>query len=143
MCKLLVLVLAVAAAAATAHAETADVSHGMQILGKIVRQYLNTQPADVKLSDGVHLVSVRSENDARAATDDKSVFGAVENYLQTHEVRIKLPELMPGEGFGRAFKDALNNIEGTDAGNKGLVMWRRGLLQVPWDHRITYLVVVV
>lgn len=113
MCKLLVLLLALVAAA---HAETADISHGMQILGKIVRQYLNSQPEDVKISDGVHLVSVRSENDARANTDDKTVLGAVENYLQNHELRIRLPELMPGEGFGRAFKDALDNIEGNDAG---------------------------
>jgi hypothetical protein len=116
MCKLLVLVLAVVVA--TASAETADLGHGFQILSKIVRQYLNSQPEDVKISDGVHLVSVRSDNDARANTDDKTVLGAVENYLQNHELRIRLPELMPGEGFGRAFKDALDNIEGNDAGKK-------------------------
>lgn len=85
-----------------------------------MRQYLNTQPEDVKISDGVHLVSVRSENDARAApSDDKTILGAVENYLQNHEVRIKLPELMPNEGFGRAFKEALVDFEEEGgAGNK-------------------------
>ncbi|RZB40374.1 DUF1676 domain containing protein, partial [Asbolus verrucosus] len=114
MCKLLVFVLVIVA---TAHAasDTADIGHGVQILGKILRQYLNSQPDDVKISDGVHLVSVRSENDARAAKDDKTILGAVENYLQSHELRIRLPELMPGEGFGRAFKDALENIEENEA----------------------------
>lgn len=72
---------------------------------------MNSQPEDLKISDGVHLVSTRSENDARANTDDGTVLGAFENYLQTHEVRIKLPELLPGEGFGRAFKDALAGTE--------------------------------
>lgn len=112
MCKLVVLLIFVA----MANAETADISHGMLILGKIARQYLNSLSEDVKLGDGVHLVSVRSENDARANTDDKTILGAVENYLLTHEIRIKLPELMPGEGFARSFTDAFQNIEGKDEG---------------------------
>lgn len=113
MCKLVVLLIFVA----LTNAEKADISHGMLILGKIARQYLNSQANDVKLGDGVHLVSVRSENDARANTDDKTFLGAIENYMLTHEIRIKLPELMPGEGFARSFNDALQNIEGKDEGN--------------------------
>lgn len=93
-----------------------DFGHGFQIIGKAVRHYLNSQLDDVKLGEGVHLINTRSPNDARANTDDGSVLGAVENYLLNHEVRIKLPELMPGQGFGRAFKDAL---EGVDANENG------------------------
>lgn len=80
-------------------------------IGKIARQYLISQTEDYKLTDGVHLVSTRSENDARANSDDGTVLGALENFLKTHEVRIRLPELMPGEGLGRAFKDAVKGME--------------------------------
>lgn len=82
------------------------------ILGKIVRQFINSQPQDVRVAEGVHLISTRSENDARAIKDDGTVLGSVENYLQTHEVRIKLQELMPGEGLGRAIKEALSDDVG-------------------------------
>lgn len=120
MCKFLVLAAFVAiVATASASTEGTDFSHGFQILGKVVRQYLNSQPEDYKLGDGVHLISTKSENDARANTDDGSVLGAVENYLQTHEVRIKLPELMPGEGFARSFKDAM---QGLDANSPGKIL---------------------
>ncbi|XP_017781611.1 PREDICTED: uncharacterized protein LOC108566310, partial [Nicrophorus vespilloides] len=40
----------------------------------------------------------------------------VENYLQNHELRIKLPELMPGEGFGRTFKDAMEGFDSSATG---------------------------
>ncbi|XP_060528931.1 uncharacterized protein LOC132703597 [Cylas formicarius] len=93
-------------------ASGAENSHGLTILSKILRQYINSQPEDLKLGDGVHIINTRSENDARANMDDGTVLGAVENYLESHEVRIKLPELMPGEGFGRAFKTAVDEFEG-------------------------------
>ncbi|XP_057652261.1 uncharacterized protein LOC130891489 [Diorhabda carinulata] len=83
---------------------------GLEILTKIFRQYLKSQPEDLKLGDGVHIVSTRSENDARASTDDGTIFGVVEKYLENHELRIRLPELMPGEGFGRAFKAAMDQV---------------------------------
>lgn len=95
-----------------------DVHGGLDILTKIFRQFLRSQPVDYKIGEGVHLLNTRSENDARANTDDGTVFGAVENYLETHEVRIKLAELMPGEGFGRSFKTAMNEIYGNSNESK-------------------------
>lgn len=92
----------------------AEGPHGVTILSKILRQYINSQPDDVKLGDGVHIISTRSENDARAYGDDSTLLGAVETYLDSHEVRIRLPELMPGEGFGRAFKTAMDEVEDKD-----------------------------
>lgn len=88
-----------------------DGSHGLLTLSKILRQYINSQPEDVKIGDGVHIISTRSENDARAYGDDSTLFGAVETYLDSHEVRIRLVELMPGEGFGRAFKTAMDTVD--------------------------------
>ncbi|XP_018570582.1 uncharacterized protein LOC108910467 [Anoplophora glabripennis] len=92
----------------------ADNPHGLEIISKVFRQFLDTQPNDLKLGEGVHLISTRSENDARANTDDTSTLGTLENYLKNHEVRIRLQELMPGEGFGRAFKTAMDEVEGKD-----------------------------
>lgn len=98
--------------------EGPDINYGLQILTKVVRQYLKAQPEDLTLSEGVHIVSTRSINDAdaRSIADDGTILGAVDNYLQNHEVRIKLPELMPGEGFGRAFKSALTGFDGPEVG---------------------------
>lgn len=95
-----------------------DVSHGFQILTKMARQYLKAQPEDLTLGEGVHIVSTTTLNDAdaRSMPDDGSFLGTVDNYLQSHELRIKLPELMPGEGFGRAFKDAMTGFDGNETG---------------------------
>ncbi|KAL1494621.1 hypothetical protein ABEB36_010191 [Hypothenemus hampei] len=96
--------------------------HGLTILSKILRQYINAQPEDVRIGEGVHILSTRSENDARAYGDDTTLLGAVENYLDSHEVRIRLSELMPGEGFGRAFKNAMDEVENKEnegGGGKG------------------------
>lgn len=100
-------------------AEGADLSYGLQIVGKLFRNFLNSQPEDFKLTDGVHLISTSSPNDAEGrSSDDNSVFGVLENYLQTHEIKIKLPELMPdGHDFGRAFKDVVQGINSSDIGN--------------------------
>lgn len=89
-----------------------DLHGGLQILAKIFRQYLKSQPDDYKIGDGVHLLNTRSEIDARAIMDDGTVVGVLENYLESHELRIRLAELMPGEGFGRSFKSAVNEIYG-------------------------------
>lgn len=89
-----------------------DIHGAFDILTKFVRQILKSQPDDYKIGDGVHLLSKRSENNARANTDDGTVIGVLENYLETHELRIKLADLMPGEGFGRSFKSAVGEIYG-------------------------------
>ncbi|XP_050304927.1 uncharacterized protein LOC126742325 [Anthonomus grandis grandis] len=96
----------------------AEGPQGFAILAKVLRQYINSQPDDVKIGDGVHIISTRSENDARAYGDDTTLLGAVENYLDSHEVRIRLPELMPGEGFGRAFKTAMDEVESKEGENE-------------------------
>lgn len=93
---------------------TSEEVHGFQILTKVFRQFLRSQPEDLKLGDGVHIVSTRSENDARANMDDGTFMGVAEDYLQSHDLRIKLSELMPGDGFGRAFKTAMNEVDGKD-----------------------------
>lgn len=89
-----------------------DLHGGFEILAKIVRQFFKSQPNDYIFGDGVHLINTRSENDARSNMDDGTVIGVLENYLDSHEVRIKLGELMPGEAFGRSFKSAMIEIYG-------------------------------
>ncbi|KAK9880007.1 hypothetical protein WA026_008519 [Henosepilachna vigintioctopunctata] len=88
-----------------------DFGKGTHVLGKFFIHFLDSQPEDVKLSEGVHLVSVKSASDARSMKQEKSVLGAVEDYLQNHEIRIRFPELMPGEEFGRSFKEAIDDID--------------------------------
>ncbi|GJQ85497.1 hypothetical protein Trydic_g23086 [Trypoxylus dichotomus] len=98
-------------------AEGVDYStHGLQILTKVVKQYLNNQADDLKISEGVHLISTPNANDARAHVGDSSVIDLLENYLKSHEIRIKLPELMPQEGFGRALKNAMDGFESNEIG---------------------------
>lgn len=121
MCKLLVLAGALCLATSIhAGSDGSDFGHGFQIIAKVVRQFLKSQPEDLTLGEGVHIVSTGSINDAdaRSVGDDNTILGAMDNYLQTHEVRIKLPELMPGEGFGRAFKDAMVGFDGNETGKK-------------------------
>lgn len=96
--------------------EGQDFGIGLQILGKSVRHYLNSQIEDVKIGEGVHLINTKSPNDARAITDDGSVIGALENYLRNHEIKIRLPELMPANGIGRAFKDAMEGFDNNENG---------------------------
>lgn len=98
--------------------EGPDITHGLQILSKVVRQFLRSQPDDLTVGEGVHIVSTASINDAdaRSTKDDGTILGAMDNYLQSHEVRIKLQELMPGEGFGRTFKDAMQGFDGPEVG---------------------------
>ncbi|XP_019877333.1 uncharacterized protein LOC109605211 [Aethina tumida] len=90
--------------------------HGGKILGRMVRQYLHAQPDDVRIGDGVHLVS-RAGDDGRSLSDDGTVLGAVDSYLRSHELKIRLPELMPGDDLGRSFKMALDKVEGTGVEN--------------------------
>lgn len=112
--KLVVLICVVIGAAS----ESAADSSITQIAAKVVRQFINSQPADLLIGDGVHLVNTRNDNDARSAGgDDRTVLGALETYLHNHELRIRLPELMPGEGFGRSFKETLEELDDKDAGN--------------------------
>lgn len=119
MYKLLVLAGVLSVVTSThGSSEGPDITNGFQIIAKILRQFLRSQPEDLSLSEGVHIVSTRSINDAdaRSTSDDGTIFGAVDNYIQSHELRIKLPELMPGEGLGRAFKDVVTGFEGADVG---------------------------
>ncbi|KAF2905853.1 hypothetical protein ILUMI_00325 [Ignelater luminosus] len=100
--------------------EGPDYSHGLQIIGKVLRHFINSQPEDFQISEGVHLVHTASPNDATGrAADDNTFFGTIDNYLQTHEIIIKFTELMPnGQDFGRSFKDAVNGVNSADVGNE-------------------------
>ncbi|KAK5644806.1 hypothetical protein RI129_006106 [Pyrocoelia pectoralis] len=99
-------VLIISANLASSTKEGVDFKDGIRIVGKLFRHFVNSQPEDYKLTDGVHLISTSTANaiDARAV-DDMSVMGVIENYVRTHEVRIKLSELMPnGEELARVFR---------------------------------------
>lgn len=94
-------------------------SQGLQYIGKFVRHYLDSQPTDIVLSDGVHLIDVGGNDaDARAANDN-SVLNSIMNFLKTHELRIKLPELMPDtESMSRTFKEVMEDVKSNDVGGK-------------------------
>lgn len=94
-------------------------SQGLNFIGKFVRNYLDTQPKDLVLVDGVHLVDVGGpEADARAAGDN-SILTSIVNFLQRHELKIKLPELMPdSETMSRTFKQVMDDVQKNDIGGK-------------------------
>lgn len=93
--------------------------NGLQIVTKFVRQYLDQQPEDITLGDGVHLVNsgdVAAAATARAA-DDGSLLSSLESFLKTHELRIRLPELMPdSENIGRKFREVMDDMSKNDIG---------------------------
>lgn len=96
--------------------EGQDFNIGLQIFGKSIRHYLNSHIEDFKIGEGVHIINTKSPNDARSNTDDGSVIGAMENYLRNHEIRIRLPELMPENGIGRSFKDIMEGFDNNENG---------------------------
>ncbi|KAB0794504.1 hypothetical protein PPYR_11343 [Photinus pyralis] len=105
--------------------EGVDFRDGAQIIGKLFRHFVNSQPEDYQITDGVHLISTSTANDIDSrSVDDLSLMGVIENYVRTHEVRIKFTELMPdGQDLARAFRsdgDEGNSEVGTARGkNKG------------------------
>ncbi|CAH0555728.1 unnamed protein product [Brassicogethes aeneus] len=99
---------------------SSEYSNGFKIFGKIVRQYIKSQPDDILIGEGVHLVNSKSaDGEARALSDDGTIFSALENYLRSHELRIKLPELMPGEELGRSFKIAMDKVDKANENGTG------------------------
>lgn len=92
-------------------------SQGLQYVGKFVRSYLESQPQDMQLTDGVHLVDVGgNEGDARAANDN-SILTSIVSFLRRHELKIKLPELMPDQDtMSRTFKQVMDDFNGNDIG---------------------------
>lgn len=93
--------------------------NGLQIATKFARQYLEHQPSDIVLGDGVHLVSngdKEAESTARA-NDDGSLLSALESFFKSHELRIRLPELMPdSENISRKFREVMDDMSKNDLG---------------------------
>ncbi|XP_018333767.1 uncharacterized protein LOC108742905 [Agrilus planipennis] len=126
MCKVQLLVCLFALGATVrAEKDALDYGQGLQMLGKVVRQFLQSQPEDIILGDGVHLVTTQNANEisGRAMSDGGSVFTALENYLRSHEIQIKLPELLPKGDLGRSLKSVMEDVkedaEVTGRGKKG------------------------
>lgn len=116
-------------------------SQGLQFIGKFVRHYLESQPSDLTLTDGVHLVNVGG-NDAgeERAADDNSILTSVVNFLRRHELKIKLPELMPdSDSLSRSFKEAMDDLNSNEIG--GIILNYVILLciQHPFYFSIEYL----
>lgn len=94
-------------------------SQGLNYIGKFVRNYLEQQPKDLVLTDGVHLVDVGGPEASARATNDNSILTSIVNFLQRHELKIKLPELMPdSETMGRTFKQVMEDYNKNDIGGK-------------------------
>ncbi|KAF5290239.1 hypothetical protein FQA39_LY14793 [Lamprigera yunnana] len=98
-----------------------DSKDGIHVITKLFRQFVMSQPEDYKFTDGVHLINIAPSNNITSrAADDTSLMGVIENYIRTHEVRIKFVELMPnGQDLARTFSGDNNDV-GTGRGkNKG------------------------
>lgn len=110
--------LAVFAVFLVVSAEPEDsVGAGLQYVGKFVRNYLESQPKDLVLTDGVHLVDVGNQEDGARAATDNSLLATVVGFLRRHELKIKLPELMPdSETMSRTFKQVMDDFQSNDIG---------------------------
>lgn len=84
--------------------------NSIKIIKNIVKQAIRSQGRDVELLDGVHLVeSDGSGRKARYVGDD-SLLGTVENYLESHELKIKLQDMLPAESVTTALKGAFDEL---------------------------------
>lgn len=106
-------------------------SQGLQFIGKFVRNYLESQPSDLVLTEGVHLVAVGG-NDAdpqyARAANDNSLVTSVVNFLRRHELKIKLPELMPdSESMSRTFNEVMEDFKNNEIGG---ISSTRQLIQI-------------
>lgn len=99
------------------NAESPVTCHGARVVRNVVEQMLTSKNSEgiLKLVPGLEIITVKdnvSEFDARANdVNDDGVMGRVMRYLETHEVNIKLPELMKKSDFKEVLLNTFAGLE--------------------------------
>jgi hypothetical protein len=79
--------------------------HGVKIVRRVMAQLLDS-PRDLQLADGVQLVRISTSASGEASSEptfrslqkDNSLLSRVQKFLSSHELRIRLPDLLPSSG---------------------------------------------
>lgn len=91
--------------------------HGARVVREALQQYVPAESADVlQLADGVEVVENSSFKDARAngarsLPQDESFLGRMARYLESHELKIKLSNLMPSQQLKKVVLDTYKELE--------------------------------
>lgn len=91
--------------------------HGARVVREALRQLAPVESAHVlHLTDGVEVVEVAPEGSARAnggrsIPQDESLLSRMARYLESHELKIKLNNLMPDPQLKEFIDDTFKNFE--------------------------------
>jgi hypothetical protein len=95
--------------------------HGVKIVRRVMAQLLDS-PRNLQLADGVQLVQIPSSASSGTSSettfrslhkDNKSLLSRIQKFLSTHELRIRIPDLLPSsEDWSRLLQQFGNDKEG-------------------------------
>jgi hypothetical protein len=96
--------------------------HGVKIVRRVMAQLLDS-PRNLQLAEGVQLVRIPSSGSSRMSSeptfrsmqkDNRSLLARVQKFLSSHELRIRIPELLPSrEDWSRILQQLGGDKEGT------------------------------
>jgi hypothetical protein len=95
--------------------------HGVKIVRRVMAQLLDS-PRNLQLAEGVQLVRIPSSSSSETSSestfrsmnkDNKSLLSRIQKFLSTHELRIRIPDLLPStEDWSRILQQFGNDKEG-------------------------------
>jgi predicted component of type VI protein secretion system len=95
--------------------------HGVKIVRRVMAQLLDS-PRNLQLADGVQLVRIPSSVTSGTSSettfrslhkDNKSLLSRIQKFLSTHELRIRIPDLLPSsEDWSRLLQQFGSDKEG-------------------------------
>jgi hypothetical protein len=99
--------------------------HGVKIVRRVLAQLLDS-PRSLQLADGVQLVRIPSSGSGRMSSeptfrsmqkDNRSLLTRIQKFLSNHEIRIRIPDLLPSsEDWSRILQQLRNDKEGMELG---------------------------
>ena len=95
--------------------------HGVKIVRRVMAQLLDS-PRNLQLADGVQLVRIASSASSGTSSestfrslhkDNRSLLSRIQKFLSSHELRIRIPDLLPSnEDWSRILQQFGNEKDG-------------------------------
>lgn len=90
--------------------------HGARVVREALRQLAPVEGADVmRLADGIEVVEIAPAsaraNGARSLPQDDTLLGRLARYLESHELKIRLNNLMPSPQFRELLAATYKDLE--------------------------------
>lgn len=100
------------------HCEDKDTSlscQSIRIARNVFQQLMKAKSSDgignLKIIDGVELVKTQNLAEGGRSLNDGTVLGKMAGYLQSHEIRVKLPDLVGKADINGAFSETLRSFD--------------------------------